>query len=430
MSTRRPPSHRGSFRRLTALVALAAAFALIPSSPGLSISPAARPDPATFGEDGSGPAAPWVEGRGQAVSASASDWDDVGADHWAKVAIDRVALQNDWMNDFGDTTFQPDAVESRKLFARALVMAFAPDEPIKPSITFNDLPADDPFYPYANVAVKKRWMTKFKGNFNGDRAVKTIQVHRALVYALGLKSTADAIDGVSSSNGYVFVHKAQLGSMNLGMHLYLRYNHPDESLDVGPYDKLSRAEVAWSLYRADVLRTTETWRVSSMSKYDAVELGFMGPKKRAIVDFGLAYVGYPYVWAGEWASPTPAGYCCGAQPVGGFDCSGLMWWLVRAPSGSWDNRFVRPFYGWSLPERSSRDMSLAVSGADRLTYQQATPGDLMFYDGDGNGVVDHVNLYLGRGWALDSSSGVGGVTLLRVADGWYRDHFVWARRIT
>ena len=28
----------------------------------------------------------------------------------------------------------------------------------------------------------------------------------------------------------------------------------------------------------------------------------------------------------------------------------------------------------------------------------------MFYDGDGNGVVDHVDVYIGNGWSLISSS--------------------------
>ena len=54
---------------------------------------------------------------------------------------------------------------------------------------------------------------------------------------------------------------------------------------------------------------------------------------------------------------------------------------------------------------------------------------MMFYSGAGNGVVDHVDVYIGNGFALDSSSSTGGVTITYVGGGWYRDHFVHGRRI-
>jgi cell wall-associated NlpC family hydrolase len=65
----------------------------------------------------------------------------------------------------------------------------------------------------------------------------------------------------------------------------------------------------------------------------------------------------------------------------------------------------------------------------KLRFADLLPGDLLFYDGDGNGVVDHVDVYVGNGWALDSSSSVGGVTLMWVKTGWYRQHFVHGRRV-
>jgi cell wall-associated NlpC family hydrolase len=65
----------------------------------------------------------------------------------------------------------------------------------------------------------------------------------------------------------------------------------------------------------------------------------------------------------------------------------------------------------------------------KLTYDQLQPGDLMFYSGDGNGVIDHVDTFIGNGWALDSSNSPGGVTIMWVGNGWYRDHFVHGRRV-
>ena len=53
----------------------------------------------------------------------------------------------------------------------------------------------------------------------------------------------------------------------------------------------------------------------------------------------------------------------------------------------------------------------------------------MFYDGNDDGTVDHVDVYIGNGYALDSSNTAGGVTIMWVGDGWYREHFVHGRRI-
>jgi cell wall-associated NlpC family hydrolase len=64
-----------------------------------------------------------------------------------------------------------------------------------------------------------------------------------------------------------------------------------------------------------------------------------------------------------------------------------------------------------------------------LSYRQLMPGDLMFYDGNDDGTVDHVDVYVGNGYALDSSSTPAGVTLMWVGDGWYREHFVHGRRV-
>jgi cell wall-associated NlpC family hydrolase len=63
-----------------------------------------------------------------------------------------------------------------------------------------------------------------------------------------------------------------------------------------------------------------------------------------------------------------------------------------------------------------------------LGYNQLIPGDLMFY-ASGGSTVDHVDVYIGNGFSLDSSSSPGGVTIMPVGSGWYFDHFVHGRRI-
>jgi cell wall-associated NlpC family hydrolase len=420
----RPLLRRRRRAAATLAVAVAAVLSVLPSSPAAATG--THHAGASYGELGSGPAGPAVPSP---TAADASSWDDVAAGHWALAAINHVARTHDWMRDFGESTFQPGAKESRKLFARAMVLAFAPDATVSPTITFTDLAPEDPFFPFANIAVKKRWMAKVNGAFRPDAAIRTVAVHRALVWALGLKDEALGLDAIATSDGAPIMHRANLGALDLGMLLYLRKNHGTESMDVGPTTRLSRAEVAWSLYRADRVRTSETWRLADLAPFATIRLGALDETMRQVVEFGLDYVGYPYVYGGEWHTKSPAGYCCGSQPVGGFDCSGLVWWLVKASANGYNAAAFRSYPGWSLPERSSSDMATAVIKKDRLTYEEALPGDLLFYDGNDDGTVDHVDLYLGDGWVLDSSTGVGGVTIQQVGDGWYRDHFTWARRI-
>lgn len=406
-------------RRLSAVLATLVGLAIAQAAPAHAVL--------TGGDRGSGPpvALPYVTARTSGVK-----WSDVPKTYWARTAIDYVGSTNDWMLDSGQAAdgtyaFEPDTLESRKLFARTLVRAFAPATAVDPTITFNDLPNTDNFYDYANIVVQLGWMqTDADGNFLPEDPVTTRMVHRALVLALGLGDVAANLDGLHTHGGYAFDTPKDFGTLLLGMRLGLRYNHDDESLDVGPDSPLPRAEVAWSLYRAT---TEDSWTTDSLrSQYLTMELPNLGMAAKRIVQFGIDYVGYPYVWGGEWYQPSPTGYCCGAQPVGGFDCSGITWFVMRAASGTWDPTPPRTYRGWSLPQRTSTDMA---SAGGKIRFKALEPGDLMFYDGDGDGVVDHVDVYIGNGFSLDSSSSYAGVSIVYTAEGWYRDHFVHGRRL-
>jgi hypothetical protein len=354
-------------------------------------------------------------------------WSDVRTRHWAREAIDFVGAQHDWMRDFrqvedGVYPFEPDAPESRKLFARALYRTFGAGLESDPSIAFDDLPEDDRFYRFANLAVAQGWMATDGSRFEPHRAVTTREVHRALVLAIGLGDAAAGADALHMRDGTPIQTPPGFGTLLIGVRLGLRHNHADDLLDVGPDSPLSRAEVAWSLHRA---ATASSWLVDSMDAYTTLELPNLSRPMQRVVAWGAKYVAYPYVWGGEWGDPTADGYCCGAQRVGGFDCSGLVWWLMKKASGGWDNSPPREYPGWSLPERSSADMA----SVGRVRWRGIQPGDLLFYDGSGDGTVDHVNVAIGNGWAIDASSGSGGVSFTRIRDNWYEQSFVHGRRI-
>jgi cell wall-associated NlpC family hydrolase len=396
----------------------------------------------TAGENGTGiPSTPIVYPR-TSVSAirsplartSTVTFADLDAGHaWAKQAILWVAKTNTWMLDFapnadGTYDFRPNATERRKYFARAVVRAFAPGEQPDPTVVLSDIDPSSSWYKYAAIAVGHGWMTARGGAFSPDDKVTMAMVHRALVLALGLGPAAQALNDIHTRDGVTFHHAANFGTTVLGMRLYLRYNAPtgSESMDVDPTDVLPRSQVAYSLWRAT---TQPSWAVPNLlSEYANVELPHLGPRATEVVRWGIRYAGYPYVWGGEWGLDSREPLALGGQPRSGFDCSGFAWWLLRHDDGgAWNVNPPRPYLGWSLPQRTSADM--AALAPKRLGYGHLLPGDLMFYDGDGNGVVDHVDTYIGNGYALDSSSTPGGVSIMWVGDGWYRDHFKWGRRV-
>ena len=136
------------------------------------------------------------------------------------------------------------------------------------------------------------------GRFQPDKAVNTKALHVALVDVLGLARTARQLDRLTTAAGVRVPTPRGFGSLMLGLRLGLRYNNTNEAMDVGPRSKLSRAQVAYSLYKASTL---PTWVVPWVrDQYDGIVLPTMGARRLQIVRWGVKYVGYPYVWGGEW----------------------------------------------------------------------------------------------------------------------------------
>ena len=97
--------------------------------------------------------------------ASATTFADVPTSHWAYSAVQYVTSRS-WITPYSNG-FRPDQLSTRFELARAFTAAFAPSEPVDPSITFTDLPATSPGYAYkvANIAVKKGWLSPINGAF-------------------------------------------------------------------------------------------------------------------------------------------------------------------------------------------------------------------------------------------------------------------------
>jgi hypothetical protein len=371
----------------------------------------------------------------QAPMAGAADFTDVPPSYWDYTAINYVAKQHTWMQDYGSSTFKPTLKEERRLLARSLVKMYAPSEPIDPSITFKDLPSGDPFYPYANVAVKLKWMPKYSdGTWKPVGIPYKRTFDKALILAMGVFGDALAgLRAIHTYDGSITYPVDEYGPyMQLAHWLGFHYNHGDETLDLTPKTDMLRDEVAYSLWKA---HTLPSWEIEDARVFADVSLPNLDPVTQAgklgLTRYALTQIGWPYIWGGEWNAKSPSGYCCGSQPKGGMDCSGFVWWSIKRNEGGYNAAQFHPDYkGWQLLQRSSADM--ATMTTTKISWGNLRIGDLMFFSSSGGSTassVDHVGFYLGNNWMIHSSSGNDGVALEPVTDGWYPDHFVFARRI-
>lgn len=113
----------------------------------------------------------------------------------------------------------------------------------------------------------------------------------------------------------------------------------------------------------------------------------------------ISLVGTPYHWGGN-------------TPTSGFDCSGLVAYVFRTQAGI------------SLP-RTSRAM--AALDAPKVPRDDLQPGDLLFFGHHHR--VNHVAIYVGNGRFVNAPD-TGGTVRLDRLDGYYwRDHYLFAKRV-
>lgn len=106
-------------------------------------------------------------------------------------------------------------------------------------------------------------------------------------------------------------------------------------------------------------------------------------KRQEVVDYALQFVGGRYVYGG-------------VNPNTGVDCSGFT-------------RYVLGKAGGINISRSSRTQS---AEGQIVSYQNARPGDLVFYGK--NGSINHVALYMGDGKVVHASTEKTGIIVTNV----------------
>jgi cell wall-associated NlpC family hydrolase len=241
------------------------------------------------------------------------------------------------------------------------------------------------------------------------QAVSIKQLDAALVGHLGLGDAARAIQGTLARAG--LNPPANTGSEAVARMLALRLNHPaaQDALELRPNQAATRAEAAWSF--AQVLRLDAGAVDRVRSAAFAFTLPGLSTWQRTLLTTAIHYVGYPYVWGGT-------------SPSSGFDCSGLVWRVVKLTPYAGEGALADVLRG-----RTTYQMSGEVPRSKLVAASALQPADVMFFGARGPqsspSEVDHTALYLGNGWIVQSSGQ--GVTLLPF-DGWYTRTFAWARR--
>lgn len=245
------------------------------------------------------------------------------------------------------------------------------------------------------------------------------QLDAALVAYLGLSGAARTIQRTLQDAG--LRPPANTGTEAVARMLQLRLNHPagEDDLELLPYQPATRAEAAWSL--AQVLRLDQ-WAIDSVQHAaDTFTLPELTTWQRTVLTTAVHYVGYPYVWGGT--SPT-AESLFGVHAAGGFDCSGYVWRVYKLTQYPGAPRLAGVLRG-----RTTYQMSGEVPRRELVPAAKLQPGDAMFFGAHGPrskpGEIDHMALYLGNGWFIQSSGE--GVTLLPF-DGWYTRSYAWGRR--
>jgi cell wall-associated NlpC family hydrolase len=366
-----------------------------------------------------------------AAPALAKSYSDVKKSHWAYGSIsavtDRTVKGYRLLDDY-QTRFRPERAITRELLARSVVLASGHYGRQYQPVEIKDVPKGYRYYTVIQLAVRQGYMGLDKeGNFRPTDKVTSAAAETVIVRWLRDRYSShdwSLLSGLVPKRwrpnpGWATGAPSYLPSLVASRQLELRYNHPSSSdgHETLPKEPIDRAEIAYMFDRA--FKVSSGWQLYGLADFKDISFPALSDRQKQIVRFSLKYIGYPYVWAGEYPTPnSPYGY----QKSGGFDCSGFVFYVMKMHFG----------YPITVNERGAGDM--AARAKPRLKRSQLTCGDLIFFGPKGPsssvGSIYHAGLYLGRGWFIHSTGSSDGVQLASLNhSSYYQKNFAWGRRV-
>ncbi len=367
-----------------------------------------------------------------ATPALAKSYADVPQSHWAYTYISSVTNRSvdghRLLDDYG-TVFKPEQPITRELLARSIVLASGHYGDAFTPVKIADVPEGYRYHTVIEQAVRLGYMALTKdGRFLPTDPVPAAKAEQVFMRWLkGRYPTYDwtLLSSLSPSkwqpnSGWTTNAPSYLPAIVASRQLQLRFNHPtqDDGHEVTPTQPIDRAEIAYMFYRSYQLGSD--WQLWGLADYRNITFPALTDRQKQIVRFALKYVGYPYIWAGEYPTKDSP---YGLQAAGGFDCSGFVFYVMRMHFG---------YTAITVNQRGAHDM--AEVAKPRITMDQLRCGDLIFFGPKGPDSpvesIYHAALYLGRGWFIHSTGSSDGVTLASLTtSSYWKANFAWGRRV-
>lgn len=270
---------------------------------------------------------------------------------------------------------------------------------------WRDVPADDPLGAAARAAVERGWLATPGGAVSLDAPLIGWDANRAWTLGLGMGRSVARMGRFTDGAGTSFTLPEGFATSIVAREAGLRRNYPaaDDALERHDSQPLRLADLVLMAARGRYIRgngVPASARALAAFRIPAIDPVFVPTVQRALLQ-----VGNPYVWGGEWTDPNSP---LDPQAAGGFDCSGLVWYVWRTGDRAAEAAINVP------SGRTTYTMNVGRRGV-RVAWQRAQAGDLVFFGDRGRRTplnrASHMSISLGNKWIIHSSGGRGGVAI-------------------
>jgi cell wall-associated NlpC family hydrolase len=352
----------------------------------------------------------------QASATTNSSVPGVPKSFWAHTQI-AWAVKHDWVPLRSNGKFGAKRDATRNAAARVLAL-------LEQQLHGTPV-ASDPY----QQAVDARWI----GAGSGPKdTITQLGLDRGIVRVMGLRHAASKLKQIKNADGWKPPLPKGFGVEQVVRDVGARWNVPfgADDWETWPDSTLRRANLAVQAYLLGHL--SSSWQYAVDTQLNVVNaLPRYSPLKQAVLGYAFRWAGAPYIWGGTSDQDQVP---LGLPAVGGFDCSGFVWWVMKRNYGV-------PGTTWSgnsqIPWRTTYDMAEHLKVSKRIRYRDLKPGDILFWSTDPHGIhtdwttVYHTGIYLGNGWTINSHGSGAGVTIDYMGPdaGWFRDAFAFGWRV-